>query len=73
MDEVTVIAPGINAKMNELQAAFGLLQLKYVNQAIDVGAVLMHQYRNNCNCGGYFCLRVPLFRFIILFLFPNID
>lgn len=28
VDEVTVIAPGINGKMNELQAAFGLLQLK---------------------------------------------
>ena len=27
-DEVTVVAPGINAKMNELQAAFGILQLK---------------------------------------------
>jgi len=27
-DEVTVVAPGINAKMNEIQAAFGLLQLK---------------------------------------------
>jgi dTDP-4-amino-4,6-dideoxygalactose transaminase len=27
-DEETVLAPGINAKMNELQAAFGLLQLK---------------------------------------------
>lgn len=30
-DEVTVIEPGINAKMNELQAAYGLLQLKYVD------------------------------------------
>ena len=30
-DEVTVVAPGINAKMNEVQAAMGLLQLKYVN------------------------------------------
>lgn len=29
-DEVTVIEPGINAKMNELQAAYGLVQLKYV-------------------------------------------
>lgn len=29
-DEVTVVAPGINAKMNELQAAFGLLQLDYL-------------------------------------------
>ena len=27
-DEVTVVAPGINAKMNEIQAAYGLLQLK---------------------------------------------
>ncbi len=27
-DEVTVVAPGINGKMNEFQAAFGLLQLK---------------------------------------------
>ena len=29
-DEVTVVAAGINAKMNELQAAIGLLQLKQV-------------------------------------------
>jgi dTDP-4-amino-4,6-dideoxygalactose transaminase len=27
-DEVTVVAPGINAKMNEVQAAYGLLQIK---------------------------------------------
>ncbi len=33
-DEVTVVAPGINGKMNEVQAAFGLLQLKYVDEAI---------------------------------------
>lgn len=31
-DELTVTEPGINAKMNELQSAFGLLQLK------DIGA-----------------------------------
>lgn len=30
-DEVTVIEPGINAKMNEVQAAYGSLQLKYVD------------------------------------------
>jgi len=28
-DEVTVVGPGINAKMNEVQAAMGLLQLKH--------------------------------------------
>ncbi|OQA94418.1 MAG: dTDP-4-amino-4,6-dideoxy-D-glucose transaminase [Bacteroidetes bacterium ADurb.Bin217] len=33
-NETTVIAAGINAKMNEVQAAFGLLQLKYIDQAI---------------------------------------
>ena len=33
-DEVTVIEPGINAKMNELQAAYGLVQLKYVDEYI---------------------------------------
>lgn len=33
-DEVTIMAPGINGKMNEVQAAFGLLQLKHVDYAI---------------------------------------
>jgi len=31
-DEVTVMAPGINGKMNEMQAALGLIQLKYVEE-----------------------------------------
>lgn len=30
-DEVTVIAPGINGKMNEFSAALGLLQLRFVD------------------------------------------
>lgn len=30
--ETKVVAPGINAKMNEVQAAFGLLQLKYFEE-----------------------------------------
>jgi len=34
VDETTVIAPGINGKMNEIQAAMGMLQLKYVDEAI---------------------------------------
>jgi len=32
--ETIVIAPGINAKMNEVQAAFGLLQLKHIDENI---------------------------------------
>ncbi|MEN9919882.1 MAG: hypothetical protein RL662_2318 [Bacteroidota bacterium] len=33
-DETTVIEPGINAKMNEVQAAYGLLQLKHIDSFI---------------------------------------
>lgn len=34
VDETTVVAPGINGKMSELNAAFGMLQLKGVDRAI---------------------------------------
>jgi dTDP-4-amino-4,6-dideoxygalactose transaminase len=34
VDEVTVVAPGINGKMSELNAAFGLLQLKHIDEAL---------------------------------------
>jgi dTDP-4-amino-4,6-dideoxygalactose transaminase len=43
-DEITVVAPGINAKMNELQAAYGLLSLKYVNEAIAKRKVIANKY-----------------------------
>ncbi|HVW65203.1 MAG TPA: DegT/DnrJ/EryC1/StrS family aminotransferase [Nitrosospira sp.] len=33
VDEVTVVAPGINGKMSEINAAFGLLQLQYMEKA----------------------------------------
>lgn len=33
VDEVTVVAPGINGKMSEINAAFGMLQLKYMDRA----------------------------------------
>lgn len=34
VDEVTVVAPGINGKMSEFNAALGLLQLKHIGQAL---------------------------------------
>jgi len=34
VDEVTVVAPGINGKMAEVNAALGLLQLKYIDDAV---------------------------------------
>lgn len=33
-DEVTVVAPGINSKMDEMRSAYGLLNLKQVDNAI---------------------------------------
>lgn len=44
-DEITVVAPGINAKMNEVQAAFGLLQLQYVDEAITKRRQVAETYR----------------------------
>ena len=43
--ETTVIAPGINAKMNELQAAFGLIQLKHIDEYISRRKEIAELYR----------------------------
>jgi len=45
-DEVTVVAPGINSKMDEIRAAYGLLNLKQVDQAIEARKRVATQYRN---------------------------
>ncbi|NLE26144.1 MAG: DegT/DnrJ/EryC1/StrS family aminotransferase [Clostridiaceae bacterium] len=45
-DEVTVVEPGINAKMNELQAAYGLVQLKHVDEYIAKRKAVVEQYRD---------------------------
>jgi dTDP-4-amino-4,6-dideoxygalactose transaminase len=34
VDETTVVAPGINGKMSEINAAFGMLQLQHVDDAL---------------------------------------
>jgi dTDP-4-amino-4,6-dideoxygalactose transaminase len=43
--EVSVIETGINGKMSEINAAFGLLQLDYVNEAISKRAAIDARYR----------------------------
>lgn len=43
--ETNVEEPGINAKMNEVQAAYGLLQLKYVDDFIAKRQVIAQTYR----------------------------
>lgn len=45
--ETSVVAPGINAKMNEVQAAMGILQLKYVAENIQKRRILSMRYRSN--------------------------
>lgn len=44
-DEVTVVAPGINGKMNEIQAAFGMLQLKHIGAAQERRRAIDLRYR----------------------------
>jgi dTDP-4-amino-4,6-dideoxygalactose transaminase len=43
--EISVVAPGINGKMSEFNAALGLLQLKYVDKAIELRRQIDAVYR----------------------------
>lgn len=44
-DEVTVVAPGINSKMDEMRSAYGLLNLKQVDTAIEARHQVAVKYR----------------------------
>ena len=44
-DEVTVVAPGINSKMDEIRSAYGLLNLKQVDAAIEARHQVAVKYR----------------------------
>ena len=44
-DEVTVVAPGINSKMDEVRAAYGLLNLRQVDSAIAARRLVAIKYR----------------------------
>jgi len=60
-DEVTVMAPGINGKMSEINAAFGLLQLKHVDAAIALRGEIDALYRQGLSAvKGITCLQKPL-------------
>ena len=45
-NETTVVSPGINGKMNEIQSAMGLLQLQYIDQLIEKRQTIAFRYRN---------------------------
>lgn len=44
-DEVTVVGPGINSKVDEMRAAYGLLNLKQVDAAIEARKKIADTYR----------------------------
>lgn len=46
VDETTVVACGINGKMNEISAAFGLLQLTHIDAALQRRATVDALYRD---------------------------
>lgn len=73
-DELTVTAPGINGKMSEINAAFGLVQLKHIDKAVlqrqaideryraelaDVTGITLYQHDKNANSNfSYFPILV---------------
>lgn len=56
-DEVTVVAPGINGKMNEFQAALGLLQLQHIQHCISQRQQIDAHYRQAL--GGIEGIEIP--------------
>jgi dTDP-4-amino-4,6-dideoxygalactose transaminase len=57
VDEVTVIAPGINGKMSEINAAFGVLQLKHIDGALAKRKGIDASYRKQlAGIKGIHCL-----------------
>lgn len=57
VDEVTVVAPGINGKMSEINAAFGLLQLKHIQAALARRKEIDRAYREGLkDIKGIVCL-----------------
>lgn len=55
--EVSVVAPGINGKMSEVNAAFGLLQLRHIDAALDRRGEIDAAYRTRLDgVAGITCM-----------------
>ena len=58
VDDVTVVAPGINGKMSEFNAAFGILQLQHIDHALSRRKEIDTIYRQLLsNVKGIRCLQ----------------
>ena len=58
VDETTVVAPGINGKMSEINAAFGMLQLKHIDVALAKRKCIDAAYREALrNVPGIYCVQ----------------
>lgn len=44
--EIEVVAPGINGKMDEIRAAYGIINLKHVDESIIIRKEIANRYRN---------------------------
>lgn len=59
--ETTIMAPGINSKMNEMQAALGLVQLKHYDENINKRKTIANTYRKTLsNIKGISLLPEPM-------------
>ncbi len=57
VDEVTVVAPGINGKMSEFNAALGMVQLRHIDAALQKRKAIDARYREGlANVPGVRCL-----------------
>ena len=77
VDEITVVAPGINGKMSEFNAALGLLQLAHIDEALALRQQVDARYRRSLDgVRGIRCLqpggeRVANFAYFPIFVDPE--
>ncbi len=75
--ETTVIAPGINGKMCEFNAALGVLQLKHIEAAIEARRHIDDRYRERLKtvkgirCLGYAGVRAPNYAYFPILVEPG--
>ena len=76
-NETTIASLGLNAKMSEFNAALGLLQLRYIEQAIEARKHIADVYfKKLCNLQGLYIPPYPInvtpnYSYFPIFVLPN--